>query len=127
MLMLSRKDAFKVGFLSRCVEQGMSLTDIHGAVKEAHEKLAAISDKLVDAASTGLKWGIPSLLAAPPILGGLAGYTAARLGDIDDRDVDDVKGQELIGEYQRQTERLNREKKTRLAMANRPKPGRVFL
>jgi hypothetical protein len=136
--MLNNRDAFKIGFLSRCVEEGLTLSETHGRVKEAMDKLASLLDipgkvagGVLDAgkslASTALGYGIPLALAGPPILGGLAGYGAAKLGDVDDTDVKEVKKRELIDELQQQTERLQREKATRDFDAQRKRTGRVFL
>ena len=132
--MLDSRDAFKVGFLSRCVEDGLTLEATHQRVKEASEKLAGLLDlpgKMLELAKpvigTTLGYGVPALLAAPPILGGLAGYTAAKAMDIGDEDVEEVKKRELLDEYKRQEAKLRREKTIRTYRAQRKRTGRVFL
>jgi hypothetical protein len=134
--MLTPREAFKVGFLSRCVEEGLTLKEAHDLVKTAHEKLAGIPGadipgKIIDLAkpvvSNALGYGIPIGLAAPPILGGLAGYAASRATDIDDTDVDEIKQRELVEEYKRQTAKLMRDRSARQYRDERKQTGRVFL
>jgi len=131
---MQARDAFKVGFLSRCVEDGLSLEEAHERVKVAMDKLAGLTDlpgKIVDLAkpvlSTGLAYGIPAAIAAPPILGGLAGYGASKLTDVDDTDVDEIKKQEVIDEYKRQIAKLDRDKRIRAFRDRRQQTGRVFM
>ena len=128
--MLSPRDAFKVGFLSRCIEEGLDLNQTHDRVKLAMDKVALEIPGLStawDAAKNVAGYGIPLLLAAPPVLGGLAGYGAAKMSDIGDLDVKDIKRRELIDELQRQTQRLQVEKATRDAQKQQKRPGRMFL
>jgi hypothetical protein len=134
---LTPREAFKVGFLSRCVEDGLTLEQAHQRVKEAQEKIALsipgadIPGKLIDAAGSiakpALGWGIPLALAAPPVVGGLAGYAASKATDIDDTDVDEVKRRELINEYKKQTKKLLRDRQIRDYRKDRKQSGRVFL
>lgn len=131
--MLSDKDAFKVGFLARCIADGVPPSGILPLVKQAQEKFAGLGgliDKGIGAAGTAAGavagWGVPLALLAPPALGAAAGYGLARATDIDDTDVDDVKDTELLDEYRRQTEQLNRDSLIRRYAQNRKQTGRVF-
>ena len=72
-------------------------------------------------------YGLPLAIAAPPILGGLAGYGAAKATDIDDVDIDEVKERELADEYRRQTEKLLRQRAVRDYAKARQQTGRIFL
>lgn len=65
--------------------------------------------------------------AAPPILGGLAGYGIAKATDVDDTDADAIKNQELVEEYRRQAERLQRQKAVRDYTKEVKHTGRVFM
>ena len=142
--MLTPKEAFKIGFLSRCVEDGLSLEQAHDRVKMATDllqkqagvgevisKTLELPGKALDMAKpvlgAGLNWGIPLALAAPPILGGVAGYTLGKMGDVDDTDVDEIKKRELIESYKRHANALKRAKKVRDYQAKRKQTGRVFL
>lgn len=128
--MLSSRDAFKVGFLGRCVERGMSPSQI----KEAADKLAGLLGDAVGAVggaakgvtNAALGWGIPLAAAAPPVLGGMAGFGLAKATDIDDTDIDDIKDREVIDEYRRQAERLNRQRLVRQYAQSRRRTGRIF-
>jgi len=139
--MLTPKEAFKVGFLSRCVEDGLSLEQTHARVKQAMDMLqkrAGVTDtllsvpgKALDLAKpvmgAGLNWGIPLALAAPPIVGGIAGYSLGKMGDVDDTDVDEIKKRELIEAYKRYADAMQQAKMVRDYQTKRKQTGRVFL
>lgn len=120
---LSAQEAFKVGFLARCVQDGLSPDQMLDRVKAASDMLEkrAVLNALVSgaggmmggAARTLASYGLPAALAAPPILGGLGGYALAKATDMDDTDADSIKNQELVEEYRRQAERLKRQKAVR--------------
>lgn len=135
--MLTDKEAFKVGFLARCVHDGLTPDQMLARVKQASdmlEKRAFIGGLLSGAAGAVggaaksiAGYGIPLALAAPPILGGLAGYGLAKATDIDDTDVDAIKNQELVEEYRRQAERLKRQKAVRDYTKQVQHTGRPFM
>ena len=136
--MLTPREAFKVGFLSRCVEEGLDLGQIQARVKEATDKLAfdpsfglygTLKDLATPVVKTIADYGVPAMLAAPPIVGGLAGYAASKMSDVSDLDIKDIKRHELIDELQRQTQRLQMERATRDLQANnrRRRPASPFL
>lgn len=120
--MLTPKEAFVVGFVRRCIDDGLSAEQMDERVKQAEDLLAGALTSLSatkeatvlgDVARAGggvLSTVAPLALAAPPLLGGLAGYTAARLGDVDDTDVEDVRQQELKDTYKLEAEKLRRQK-----------------
>lgn len=138
---LTAQEAFKVGFLSRCVEAQLSPEQTYQAVKTATDlfiKGASITgllgtalDKTLDVgkgvAGHALSYGIPAALAAPPILGGVAGYGLARATDVDDTDVAEIKNRELIQELRRQADKLRRQKTTRDFSARNQPHGRPLL
>lgn len=133
---LTAQEAFKVGFLGRCIEQGLSPEATLAAVKTASDlfKRASVSglfgtalDKTFDLGKGMLHYGLPAALVAPPILGGLAGYGLARATDIDDTDVAEIKNRELVDELHRQTERLRRQKLLRTARAKTQPTTRPLL
>lgn len=132
--MLTPRDAFKVGFLRRCIEDGLSIEQAHERVKVALDKLALFGElakgvteaggKLLD---TGINWGVPLALAGPPVLGGVAGYGLSKATDIDDVSVDEIKKREIIDELKRQTDRLHQDKRIRDYRAQRKQTGRIFM
>lgn len=131
---LSDREAFKVGFLARCAHDGLSPEQIVVRVKQAQQKLAflgGLMDKAWDAAkgvgSAALNYGVPLSLAAPPVLGGLAGYGLAKGTDWDDTDVEDVQDQEIINELRRHTEDLQRRRQVKDYRQATQRTGRVFL
>lgn len=130
---LNHREAFKVGVLARCAAEGLSITETRAVVKRGMDKLAVLSTLLGKAMDLGrgvttttMGWGIPAMLAAPPILGGLAGYGLARATDMDDTDVDEIKDREVLDEYQRQTEQLRHQRAARDYRKARASGGRTF-
>ena len=143
--MLSARDAFKVGFLSRCVEEGIAPEDIGGVVEKAAASLdkqagilsdvMSVPGALIDTvsriaapvlgAATG--YGIPLALLAPPAAGAAVGYGAARASDISDEDVEAIRVKELINEYRLQADKAERDKKVRKYRQKRHRTGRIFL
>lgn len=112
--MLEPKDAFKVGFLHRCAEAGLSRDEIRDTVKTAQDKLASLLGGVAGPlASAATSIGAPMALLAPPLLGGAAGYALSRATDIDDTDVKDVQDRELLDTYKTESDRLRRQKAVR--------------
>lgn len=119
---LTSAEAFKVGFLARCTEAGLTPEQTLHAVKQAGDmlKTAIVGDLLGKVLDVGkgvaggvASYGLPLAAVAPPILGGLAGYGLAKARDIDDTDVDAVKQQEIVEELRRQAATLKRKKAVR--------------
>lgn len=130
---LDAQQAFKVGFLTRCVQDGLNPEQMLERVKQAQdmlEKRAFLGSLLNLGGSVGkglASYGIPAALAAPPILGGLGGYALAKATDVDDTDVEEIKNRELVAEYQRQAERLRHQNDARKYKSEKPATGRAFL
>lgn len=127
--MLTSREAFKLGFLARCAEEGLSADQIAGRVKAAADKFASflggVTGGLGSAAGSVLSTGVPLALIAPAALGGVAGYGLSRMTDIDDTDVAEVKNRELLDTYAQETAKLRRQKAVRDYKAGL-KPPRQF-
>ncbi len=123
--MRTPREAFKVGFLARCAEEGLTADEIAGRVKAAGDKFASLLGGLGSAAGSVLSTGIPLAIAAPVALGGIAGYGLSRMTDIDDTDVKEIKNNELLDTYAAETAKLRRQKAVRDFKAGR-KPPRQF-
>jgi hypothetical protein len=114
---LTSRQAFKVAFLHRCVDQGLSTQEIRAVVKQAAERLekVALLDVVKwltgmgsDVGHTGLDLAktlaVPAVgaaLLAPPALGLAGGYAASKLTDVSDADPADIKLQEKKDAYRR--------------------------
>lgn len=132
---LTTQEAFKVGFLLKCAEEGLEPHQMlelvqqirAGITKEAF--LSGALDKAVDAAGGVAKsvasYGIPMALAAPPALGALGGYALSKATDVDDTDVAAIKNQEVVDEYKRQADKLRRQKAIRDYQQKR-QTGKLF-
>lgn len=118
---LTPHEAFKVGFLARCVRDGLTPDQMLGRAKFAADLLEkeGFLGSLIGAAGNAARglgsYALPLAIAAPPVLGGLGGYALAKATDVDDTDVDDIKGQEVLEEYRRQADRLRRMRAAREA------------
>lgn len=134
---LTAHEAFKCGFLSRCIEDGLAPEEIARSVKVACdllEKEAVVGSLLSSVAELGkgavgaaAHYGIPAAIVAPPLLGAAGAYGLAKMTDIDDRDVEDVKNREVIDEYARQTDKLKRLKAVKDYMKSKQRTGRIFM
>jgi len=127
--MLSPQEAFKLGFLSNCVEKGLSIEQMREEVKKASDQLddvskraafdwfaperGAIMDDAGDIVKSIVGTGMWGLALAPPAVGATAGILHSRLSDVDDEDVDDIKKRELADEYRRQAQRLRQSARMR--------------
>lgn len=116
---LDELQSFKFGYLSRCVEAGMTPTEIRektaallGSVKQA--LLDTVVGKTMDTGrsllNAGLSWTIPLAVVGPPAAGYLAGRSLAKINDAGDRkdDVAELHADETVGQYDAETERLRR-------------------
>lgn len=124
---LNAEQAFKVGFLMKCAEAGLTIEETRERVKEAilHVKrtIKTALDPIGGAIGLGtdaLGWGakqIPSLMSLggaaaiglPIAAGAGTGYLAAKLNSGNGGDmVDDAKQDEIVGEYERLAEEARR-------------------
>jgi hypothetical protein len=134
---LATKDAFKLGFLTRCADECLSAEDtaerIHrGAVmqKQAVAGVAAGAGLGAAGAAKGLSslaktlWSLggTGLLAGAGIsagVGGAGGLLAAKMTERD-VDADEYKKRELIQQYQEFAQRARASAAKRQAAASRP-------
>lgn len=128
--MLDPRQAFKAGFLARCVADGLALPRIRELAKQAAERTGMLGSLMAapsaalhtlgkgldlarPVASGILGYGLPLALAAPPIAGGILGFAGGRATDLEDTDVREIQRREVIDELRRQTERLQRLRESR--------------
>lgn len=123
------REAFKIGFLARCVEEGLSPEETHARAKTAADcfaKQAGLKDT-VDAVK-GVGVPLALLAAGAPILtGGGAAYFVNKATDTDATDVQEIKDKELADTYRRMADQLRRQRKLRDYKSERKRTGRVFL
>jgi len=142
--MLSPQEAFKLGFLSNCVEKGLSIAQMREEVKKASAQLddmdkeaafdwfaperGAIVDDVGDIAKDIGRTALITLGLAPPALGATAGILHSRVSDVDDEDVDDIKKNELADEYRRQAQRLRQSARMRdYRESKKNRSGSIYL
>lgn len=93
---LDERTAFKMGFLTRCMEEGLAGDDLQGRIKSA--LLGAVGTAI------GTTVGLP--LAAGLLAGGVGGYGAAKITEPDATDPETVKIKELEQAYKIQAARM---------------------
>jgi hypothetical protein len=153
---MSPNEAFKLGFLSRCVEEGLSSSETAALAKQASvafekEAVTPLVPAALNLGSTAFK-GLTDLVktplglakdttslvkdvlpagmlmaALPPAAGGLAAVLKNTATDISDADVDEAKQQELVDTYRRMAEQLKRQRAARDYKNQSKRSGRVFL
>jgi len=121
-------EAFKIGFMARCVEEGLSPEATQSLVKSATEQvvkrggfsLTGAMKNISEAARNTVQAAGPIAypvgalaLAAPPLLGGTAAYFANKATDTDADDIEEIKKRELSDTYRRLSAQLQRRKKFR--------------
>ena len=129
--MLTQREAFKVGFVHRCIEEGLAGPQIEQLAKQALDKLALpivapILEHTLTALKGAGKWGIPLGLALPPLAGAGAGYAAGRYLDPSTRGAEEVKSEELSDEYRRQAKKLRLAQQLDTLQRNRESRRPVF-
>lgn len=122
---MTPEQEFKVAFLKVCAAKGLTLAQTHTLVKSALEKPAFIStaletgknlltsggDLLKNLISEAGIYGVGAAIAAPPTIGYIAGDTLARMQDVDDVDVAEMRQDNLIAEYRRLARALKSKKR----------------
>lgn len=125
---LTQEQAFKIGFLQACAEEGLSMVETGQRVKQAIafkraggqlEKqawlpgLAWVGGKAIQAipalASTGLTTAGVLGIGLPVAAGASTGYLAGKMNNTDGKGlVEDAKNEEIIGEYERLADEARR-------------------
>lgn len=139
-------EAFRLGFMARCVEEGLSADETYALSKTASasmEKLgftkwiaeqalgpfnetAKTTKNMADAVSSAMPF-VGMGLMAPPVLGGTAAWLVNHATDTDGSDVEEAKQHELIDTYNRMSGQLQRQKQLQAYKAKRKRTGQVFL
>lgn len=154
---MNKQEAFKIGFLSRCIEDGCSPQEIDRRAKLAadlmtKEAVAPVAGAAA-AAAAGAGYGTltgawdnmknlfnqaPGLVAAgmvaPYAIGGTAAYLNHMSNEAADETPDggsfameEAKKLELADEYRRMTQQLEQQKRIRDYKQQRKRTGQVFL
>ena len=142
---MQKHEAFKLGFLARCVEEGLSPEQTCALAKQAEwpewatpagffkqvfspvKTIADTGKSVVDLAKSSVLPLATLGVGLPMGAGALAAYLQNKATDVSANDVEDVKRQELLQTYQRMTDQLNRAKQRNDYKQTRKQTGRVFL
>lgn len=122
---MTNEEAFKIGFLMRCAEEGLVPESVAARIKQAslHKDANVLTSWVTGAGTAGagiakrfvgslLNLGKLGLIAAPPLAGVAGGYTLAKATQ-DDFDTDEARKRELIAEYQQALDQLTRTSRIR--------------
>lgn len=119
---LTEREAFKVGFMLRCADEGLSPAQTQDRVeKAAHFLKRANVSPLVPSGLSHLvpqdpirfKAMVNASLAVPMALGAVGGYGAHKM-TASDIDEEDVRKQELIDELRHWTRRAQEQQKAKM-------------
>lgn len=115
--MITPREAFRIGFLKRCVDDGLTPAETRDRVEKAAAFLEKQATGPVELAGGALNKMLGSAMTygiALPVAAGVGGgYLANKLTE-DDLDEDDVRKQELIDELRHWTRRANEQNKLKL-------------
>lgn len=119
---MTPQEAFKIGFLMRCAEEGLTpdqtaerIEKVAAAVKEGKAgdwipSPSTFTDPMKWLANKAL-WGT---LVVPPVVGGVGGYALATAGD-DEYDIEEAKKEEELAAYYRAIDQLARSRRMHAA------------
>lgn len=125
---MTPKEAFRLGFLTRCAEMSLSSEETNKLAKRASDLF--LTKTAGPIADTVKSVGWPLMLAglsAPVLAGSGAAYFQNKALDTDEADIDEIKKKELIETYQRMSEQLARKRRIREVRHNHKPSGRVLL
>lgn len=117
---MTPKEAFKIGFLEKCAEDGLSDEEIVKRIRNSKmmTKLALGGAGMADDTIGGvfnffgnvLDKAWPMFLVGPPLAGAAGGYVLSQAKN-DAYDKDEAKTREIVGAYQQALTRLHAMKK----------------
>ena len=118
---MTPKEAFKVGFLHKCAEDGLTRGETLERIRNmrmAKSAFLGATGRAVGGAAGGIAGaGFKSLLAAlllgPPVAGLAGGYGLAQAKD-ETFSKDDARKRELLAAYERAAEQLERGSRKRM-------------
>lgn len=132
---LTDDQAFKVGFLYKCAQLGLTIDETHDRIKQAistiksRQKTASVpwwafpfaymggkamelGGQVAGAIPGAASLAATGAIAAPVLAGGAGGYLAAKATTGDGKSlVDDAKQDEIVGEYERLADEARRRAK----------------
>jgi len=127
---MNDKESFKIGFLMKCAEEGLTSSQVESRIMQKVEMIKKAEGvsmiKKADGVLEGINpigggWDViktvmgkawPLALAAPWAIGGLGGYAVSKAQD-DIYSVEEAKKREEIAEYYRAIDQLKRSKRTK--------------
>jgi enoyl-CoA hydratase/carnithine racemase len=117
---MTPQEAFKLGFLARCVEENLSQEKIAEAA-DFFSKLAFFDFGPLKDLS---RLAIAGALTAPPAAGALTAYLSNSASDTDKSELDVVRNRELINAYQQAAKKIQAQTERREYKKERkPKPN----
>lgn len=125
---MTPQEAFKLGFLARCVEENLSQEKIaEAALGLANLKIAGMGQEFLDTVTDLGKGAVGVALAAPPAAGALTAYLASKASDPTELDVEEIRKRELLDEYRRAAQKLEQQNLSRLYKQKRKTSNNIYL
>lgn len=112
---LTPREAFKVGFMLRCANEGLDPENTQQRIKEVstHLEKQALFEGLGQIGSKLTNVGLGLGIGVPVGLGALGGYMLHRAREAD-VDAEDVRTREMINELKHWTRRAKEKQKSKL-------------
>lgn len=125
---VSSEEAFKAGFLMRCLDEGLDDNQIQDRIQFGLTlEKQGVYGIPVGAIASGLGQGaIGAAIGLPIAAGALSGYTAAKATSSVDNDIDALKEQELLDTYNFLADDAERRAKLKRKQRGLPADGRIW-
>lgn len=125
---MTPQEAFKLGFLARCVEENLSQEKIaEAALGLANLKTAGVGQELLDTFTDLGKGLVGAAIVAPPAAGVLTSYLANKASDPTELDVEEIRKRELLDEYRRAAQKLEQKNLSRMYKQKRKSSNNIYL
>jgi hypothetical protein len=124
---MTPQEAFKLGFLARCVEENLSQGKIAEVSEAFNKEASGLVSQIIDSAKDAGKLMTGAAIAAPPGIGMLGAYFANKASDLNNLDIDEIKKRELLDEYARSADKLETQAALRRYKQQRNKSKSIYL
>lgn len=102
---MTAKEAFRLGFLARLAERGVSVQQFEKKAVLGLEEFVNSAGKLVDSATP---LALATVVGIPATMGLLTGWAHAGVDDVTEEDIDRIKQQDFIDTYRSEARRIRR-------------------
>lgn len=102
---MTKKEAFRLGFLSRLAERGMSPGQFEKQASGVLGELVEAGGRTVSALSP---MALAALIGVPAAAGILTGWGQAGMEDVSEEDIERMKQRDIVDTYRSEAQRIRR-------------------